>query len=57
MKTCKYRNCEKELINVRSDANYCNKKCRDNERTYLKREKRRELKEKKINCRFINTSR
>ena len=45
MKTCKYRNCEKELINVRSDANYCNKKCRDNERTYLKREKRRELKE------------
>ena len=46
LKCCKYRNCEKVLSGVRSDANYCSLKCRNNERTYIKRENRRVKKEK-----------
>ena len=38
---CNYRNCGKELVDKRSDAKFCNKKCKDNERTYIKRELKR----------------
>lgn len=39
---CNYRNCGATIPDsVRSDAKYCNIKCRDNERTYIKRDNRR----------------
>jgi hypothetical protein len=43
---CQYRNCGCVIPEkTRSDAKYCNIKCRDNERTYIKREEKR-IKEK-----------
>lgn len=42
-----YRNCGCLIPDsVRSDAKYCNKKCKGNEKTYLKRDMRRIKKEK-----------
>lgn len=39
IKKCSYRNCGCVIPDgLRSDAKYCNKKCKDNERTYIKRE-------------------
>lgn len=41
-KRCQYRNCGCLIPeSTRSDANYCNIKCRNNERTYIKRENKR----------------
>ena len=39
---CLYRNCGCSLPDTkRPQAKYCNKKCKDNERTYIKRENKR----------------
>jgi hypothetical protein len=39
---CQYRNCGCSLPDIkRISAKYCNKKCKDNERTYIKRENKR----------------
>lgn len=39
---CNYRNCGCVIPETtRSDARYCNGRCRDKERTYIKRERRR----------------
>lgn len=44
---CNYRNCGCLISDdVRSDAKYCNLKCRDNERTYIKRDNKRIKKER-----------
>jgi hypothetical protein len=44
---CTYRNCGKILSDTkRSDSKYCNKKCKDNERTYIKRERKKDKEEK-----------
>ena len=49
IRTCSYRNCGCLIPDTtRSDAKYCNIKCRDNERTYIKRENRRMKKEKEL---------
>jgi len=41
---CNYRNCGLEIPDTkRIDAKYCNKKCRMNERTYIRREKKKAL--------------
>ena len=46
-RNCGYRNCINVIPNDRrSDSKYCCNKCKENERTYLKREKRRFRKEK-----------
>lgn len=37
MKSCKYRNCQKELTG-RKGKLYCNRSCKACEKTYLKRE-------------------
>jgi len=48
-KRCEYRNCGCNIPETtRSDAKYCNIKCRDNERTYIKRENRKLNKEKEL---------
>jgi hypothetical protein len=43
---CNYRNCVKEIDYTirRIDAKYCCDKCKENERTYLKRERRNKRK-------------
>jgi hypothetical protein len=46
---CEYRNCGCNIPETtRRDAKYCNIKCRDNERTYIKRENRKLKKEKEL---------
>ena len=42
---CSYRNCGLPLTG-RNDKKLCNRKCKDNERTYIKRETKRLKKEK-----------
>lgn len=41
IKYCRYRNCNKEVIGKRVDAEFCSKKCKDCEKIYRKREKER----------------
>lgn len=44
---CSYRNCGCPIPDTkRSWTKYCDKKCKDNERTYIKRENKRIKKEK-----------
>lgn len=46
---CQYRNCGCTIPNdVRSHSKYCSSGCRDKERTYEKRERRRVNKEKEM---------
>jgi hypothetical protein len=46
IRVCAYRNCGCVIpITTRSDAKFCNIKCRGNERTYIKREMKRLRKE------------
>ena len=51
---CKYRNCIEEIKDRKSNAIYCSKKCRENEKTYIKREKRNFFKEKKLVSELID---
>jgi hypothetical protein len=39
MKICEYRNCDNEVIG-RSDKRFCDKKCKHNEREYLRRHRK-----------------
>ncbi len=36
-KECRYRNCKKEIINGRSDKQFCDGSCKRMEQTYRKR--------------------
>ena len=40
-KLCSYRNCINLIIGRRSDSKYCCSKCKENEKTYLKRDKKK----------------
>ena len=48
IKTCFYRNCNNTIVGRRKHSKYCSNKCRENEKTYIKREKRNFIKEKKL---------
>lgn len=41
---CSYRNCVNIIQNRRSHSKYCCEKCKTNEKTYLKREKKEKMK-------------
>ena len=45
---CTYRNCINKIENKRKDAKFCCMKCKRNEYTYIKREKRKEKFEKEL---------
>lgn len=42
---CAYRNCQQELNfdEKRRDTKFCDRKCKVNERTYMRREKKKKL--------------
>lgn len=46
MRNCNYRNCKKDISHMRPNAKYCSRKCKCNERRYIKLSKIREKKSK-----------
>ena len=40
MRICNYRNCEKEISNMRPNAKYCSRNCKSCERKYKSNEKK-----------------
>lgn len=38
-KECEYRNCKNDITELRIDAKFCCRGCKDMERTYIKRKK------------------
>jgi hypothetical protein len=38
-KECNYRNCNNDIIEMRKNAKFCCRNCKDMERTYIKRRK------------------
>jgi hypothetical protein len=48
-RNCEYRNCINQIdfTKRRTDSKYCSNKCKENERTYLKRERRKDRENKK----------
>jgi hypothetical protein len=41
MRICNYRNCEKEISNMRPNAKYCSRNCKSCERKYKSNEKKK----------------
>ena len=44
MRICNYRNCSKDISNMRSNAKYCSRNCKSCERKYKSNEKKKLLK-------------
>lgn len=48
MRNCKYRNCNKEIVEGRSDKIFCNRSCKRMEQTYRRRNLKKLNKNEKI---------
>jgi hypothetical protein len=46
---CKYRNCNETIFGGRSDKEYCCVNCKRNEKKYRQRERKKILKNEKVN--------